>query len=625
MGVNVEGQINDLINKLISEQAEDGSWKYPFETGILTDCCMIILLRTLQLEEDEDLIKSLTRRILNEQYEDGAWRLFLDEERGNISLTVSSYYALQISGYVDRDNPKLLQAKKFIIENGGIDSVNMFTKVLLSLTGQKEWEVLFPIPVEAVLLPKSFPVNFFDISVFGRANIAPLLILADSKFVIKPLPSTNLNDLFIGESKNRLEEEMEENRSIIDFIEHGIKEIEEWHNDLHGKAIEYLEDYMNQHTEADGTLYSYFSATFYMIYAFLARGKSKNDPKIIKAISGLKSMICVINGNYHCQYTTANVWNTSLLSDAIQNAGVPTSHPTIIKATEYLLKRQHNKFGDWKIHSPGTLPGGWGFSNINTINPDIDDTSASLRSLSRLIHTQPIYQQSWNRGIQWILSMQNDDGGWASFERNVDNPLLNFLPYGEGLLMDASSTDLTGRTLEFLGIYTDIRKDHPQIKKAKKWLFARQNKEGSWDSRWGIYFIYGTWTAVLGLLAVNISSDHPAIVRAKNWLTRIQNDDGGWGESCRSDIAKKYVALNKSTLTHTAWALDALITISDKETPTIRKGINFLIKEADIKERDNAYPAGQGLGGQFYIHYHSYQYVWPLITLVKYNKKFKHE
>lgn len=116
MGVNVEGQINDLINKLISEQAEDGSWKYPFETGILTDCCMIILLRTLQLEEDEDLIKSLTRRILNEQYEDGAWRLFLDEERGNISLTVSSYYALQISGYIDRDNPNLLQAKNSLLK-----------------------------------------------------------------------------------------------------------------------------------------------------------------------------------------------------------------------------------------------------------------------------------------------------------------------------------------------------------------------------------------------------------------------------------------------------------------------------------------------------------------------------
>lgn len=135
----------------------------------------------------------------------------------------------------------------------------------------------------------------------------------------------------------------------------------------------------------------------------------------------------------------------------------------------------------------------------------------------------------WDRGIRWVLSMQNDDGGWAAFEKNVDNPLLNLLPYGEGLLLDASSVDLTGRTLDFLGNYTSIDKDDQQIKKAIKWLVNHQEDDGSWNCRWGIYYIYGTWTAIIGLMAVGIRPNHPSITRAKKWIEHTQNVDGGWG------------------------------------------------------------------------------------------------
>lgn len=225
-------------------------------------------------------------------------------------------------------------------------------------------------------------------------------------------------------------------------------------------AIQQLKQYMLNRIEADGTLYSYFSSTFLMIFSLLSIGYPKNDPIITKAVEGLKSMACQIDGHTHIQYTTANVWNTSLISDALQQAGVSWEEPVIQSANNYLLRRQHYRYGDWMIHNPHSLPGGFGFSHINTINPDVDDTTASLRSIAHLTRHKPENHQAWDRGINWLFSMQNDDGGWAAFEENVDKKILNFIPV-EGakyLLTDPSTADLTGRTLEFYGNFTNLSK-----------------------------------------------------------------------------------------------------------------------------------------------------------------------
>src|SRR5579875_3085840 len=100
-----------LIKTLRGDQSPDGSWNYPFETGISTDAYTIILLRTLEIE-DEELIKGLAARILSRQEKNGAWKIFYDEDEGNLTATVESYYALLYSGYYQKDDPQLKKAKK---------------------------------------------------------------------------------------------------------------------------------------------------------------------------------------------------------------------------------------------------------------------------------------------------------------------------------------------------------------------------------------------------------------------------------------------------------------------------------------------------------------------------------
>ncbi|KON87896.1 squalene-hopene cyclase [Sporosarcina globispora] len=615
--------INYLIAALRKDQTHDGSWNYPFETGISTDAYMIILLRTLEIH-DEKLIQGLAARIISKQEENGAWKIFEDEKDGNATATLEAYYGLLYSGFIQRENPRMKAARKFILEHGGMESVNVFTKIMLSSTGQYPWPESFPIPVEIMLMPLSFPFNFYQFSVYGRVNLAPILILAEKKFSIKTKNSPDLSDLLLTRTGEVQWDIQPEYRSLLSFIKEGAEDLIGLPKQLHSLAMDRAKKYMLERIEPDGTFYSYFSSTFLMIFALLSLGYSKDDPVIKKAVAGLKSLRTDIDGLPHMQYANASVWNTSLISTALQLAGLSPDDPAVRKANAYLLERQQDQFGDWVIHNPNSLPGGWGFSDVNTRNPDIDDTTASLRAIGRTVEGSPINQDAWDRGIHWLLSMQNDDGGWPSFERNTENPLLDFLPIekGEYMFGDPTSADLTGRTLEFLGNYTNLPDHDPAFKNAINWLLNNQEQNGSWYGRWGICYIYGTWAAVTGLIAAGLSTNHSTIRKAADWLYSIQNEDGGWGESCLSDSHKTYVPLNASTLTDTAWALDALIAAEDQPTEGIQKGIDYLLNSIDKNDWTTAYPKGQAMAGSFYIHYHSYRFIFPLMALAHFHWKF---
>ncbi|MCM3571478.1 squalene--hopene cyclase [Neobacillus mesonae] len=611
-------EINRIAKQFVQEQSEDGAWHYPFETGTASDCSMIILLRTLEIN-DEEFIKELVKRIAGKQQKDGSWKLFHDEEKGNLTSTVEAYYALLYSGYRDPKDPEIQAARRFIIEGGGAAEVHMFLKILLALTGQCPWPH-FPINIEVMLLPDSFPINLFDLSVYGRANLIPFLILANTQFRRRTSRSPDLSDLFQKREVHFFTEDQEEEvRSVIKLIKQGIKALK-YHGNLRELTLYRAEKYMLDRIEPDGTFLNYFSSTTLMIYALLARGYSNTHPVITRAVQGLKAMACRIDGKLHSQYTTASVWNTTLINYALQEAGVPYSFSTIQKANQYILSRQHLKYGDWVIHEPNLLPGGWGFADMNTIHPDIDDTTAALRAIRTLAIKQVECRQAWDRGVNWLISMQNNDGGWAAFEKNVNKKVLNLLPIegGKDLLIDPSTVDLTGRTLEFFGNYTHLDHHHPMVKRGIRWLLRQQKSDGSWVGRWGVY-IYGTWAAVTGLIAVGVPANHPAIQKALAWLRKIQNSDGGWGESCKSDIKNCYMPLGESTRTHTAWALDTLISAATSVTPEIESGAAFLVEQKE-KDWTKSYPKGRGMAGSFYIDYHCYEYVFPLISLAHFQK-----
>lgn len=624
MAQYVKSEIDRLIMQLRSDQQPDGSWLYPFEIGITPDAFMIVLLKALDIQDDE-FMRSLAERITSRQEKNGAWKLFHDEQDGNVSLTIEAYYALLLSGLHQENDKHMEKARQFISTNGGLSEANWITKIMLTLTGQLKWPLIFPIPIEAVLLPPSFPISMYDLSVYARSNFLPILLCSDHKFQMNITSAPNLKTLLSSRSEDPWQEfRCDEGRSFVSTIASGVKNLIGLPSLLHKMAVSGIKRYMLERTEQDGTLYNFFSATFFMIFALLSQGYSKKDPIILKAVEGLRAMSTSIDGQLHIQFTRPEIWNTALINYALQEAGLELDDPSIQKANQYLLARQHIKYGDWRLHNPQTLPGGWGFTDGNTINPDIDDTTAALRAIFPATSQQPYVKNAYNRGLSYVLSTQNDDGGFPAFEKNVDKKWLQLVPIenAEHILIDPSTPDLTGRTLEFIGNFSNRKKHTGTTRRAVKWLLQSQEKNGSWYGRWGICYIYGTWAALTGLRAVGEVSNHPAIQKAAKWLMSIQNEDGGWGESCISDMSKKYIPLGASNLTQTAWAVDALVSISPTPTPVIEKGVAFLIREGQNLNWTNDYPAGQGLPGYVYMHYHSYRFIFPLLTLSHYQNKY---
>ncbi|MDZ5473922.1 squalene--hopene cyclase [Bacillus sp. 31A1R] len=616
---------NKLIQTLEKLQDEDGAWRFCFEGSSMTDAYMIILLRSLKIDDEETLIKTLVERILSRQDRTGAWKQYYDEKSGDLSSTVENYFALLYSGYVSESDENMILAKYFILRNGGIYKVEWLTKAMLALTGQIPWPTIIKlIPIEMMLLPPWSPINMYSIVGYARAHWVPIIISSNKNFSIQNEFTPNLSHL-ISERATDDERLIAETKVIFEKVKEEAKKFVQLPHLMRSESFKRSEKYMLDRIEGNGTLFSYYSSSFFMIYSLLALGYSRNHPVIVDAIKGIKTFLCKIDEQFHIQNSPSTVWDTALITNSLQKAGLSRKHSIINKSVHYLVSRQQTRYGDWVAKNRDAVPGGWGFSHINTLIPDIDDTTAALRSISPFVGYEEKSTLSWEKGVEWLLSMQNQDGGWPAFEKNTENKWFSFVPfrYEDRVLFDPSTADLTGRTLHFLGEFTNLPSYNKQIRRGIKWLKNNQEENGSWYGRWGICYIYGTWAALTGLKACDVSSTDPIIQKAANWLLSIQNSDGGWGESCSSDMKLKYVPLYASTPSQTAWALDALIAVHEKPTPEIQKGIRFLMTSLYKNNWTVEYPTGAGLPGGFYVRYHSYNYIWPLLTLSNYLDKYE--
>lgn len=615
--------IRQLTDFLIHQQQADGTWRFCFENGTIIDAYTIILLRTLAYQ-DEELIQQLHYRIIKEQHPDGYWTLYKDEEYGNLAATIDNVLALLFSGYSRLDDQHIVKAQHYILAQGGLKSTKgLLSKTILAITGQLPWpDSISSIPLEIVLLPTISPVNLFSFSGYSRIHLIPMLIMARLDYRVQS--NVDLTG-FILNGTDRIEhEELPiEFFQMQDSVYTGCSRL--IGSALNEIAKEKAEAFMLDRIEEDGTLYSYASSTILMVFALLALGYDPQHTRIRKAVEGLLQMRDISASNtVTMQNSPSTIWDTALISYALQQANVPHHHPAIDQANAYLLRMQQHKKGDWSVHNPKADPGGWGFSESNTINPDIDDTTAALRAIYKASQHDERCSKASALGLDWLLSMQNNDGGWPAFEKNVDNKMLTWLALdgAKAAAIDPSTADLTGRTLEYLGSYTALDQDHRSIKRGVNWIENNQETDGSWYGKWGICYIYGTWAALTGLMAAGVSARRKTVLRAVDWLLSIQNPDGGWGESCESDRHMRYIPLHESTPSQTAWALDALISVHEQPTPEIIKGIKRLMTLINENDWQTIYPTGAGLPGNFYVHYHSYRYIYPLLALSHYKKKY---
>ncbi|HSU91305.1 MAG TPA: prenyltransferase/squalene oxidase repeat-containing protein, partial [Sporolactobacillaceae bacterium] len=230
--------------------------------------------------------------------------------------------------------------------------------------------------------------------------------------------------------------------------------------------------------------------------------------------------------------------------------------------------------------------------------------------------------RSIRAGANWVMGMQSRDGGFAAFDADQTATWLNHVPLADvEAVVDPSCADLTGRVLEMMAS-VGYRADHPVATRAIEWLKRNQSADGGWRGRWGINFIYGTFSALSGLRAIGVDINQPWIKRAVNWLKSKQNPDGGWGESPLSDKDPAWHGRGTSTASQTAWALIGLIAGEDGLSEHAMRGAQWLSEQ---QNDDGAWTemesTGNGFPNHFYLRYHMYPHYFPLMALGRFRRR----
>jgi squalene-hopene/tetraprenyl-beta-curcumene cyclase len=316
------------------------------------------------------------------------------------------------------------------------------------------------------------------------------------------------------------------------------------------------------------------------------------------------------------------VWDTAYAVYALAESGVSATDPRLVQPSEWMLKKQVTRRGDWCVKNRKAAPAGWYFEFNNEFYPDVDDSAQVLLALSRVKTTNESYQtKSVQRAIEWILSMQCKNGGWASFDKDNDRMVFQQIPFADhNAMLDPATVDITGRVLDCLAAYGYSMKDQP-VRRAVEFLKREQEPDGSWFGRWGVNYIYGTMLVLRGLEAVGVDYHEPCVQQAAEWLRMMQNPDGGWGELCGSYDDPNTKGVGPSTASQTAWAVMGLLAASDTRSDSLQQGVAYLLK---TQRKDGSWDeqlyTGTGFPRVFYLEYTMYRQYFPLLALTFYTK-----
>ncbi len=217
--------------------------------------------------------------------------------------------------------------------------------------------------------------------------------------------------------------------------------------------------------------------------------------------------------------------------------------------------------------------------------------------------------------------MQGSDGGWGSFDIDNNFHYLNDIPFADhGALLDPSTSDLTGRCVELFSLL-GYRRGFPPLDRALRFLRKEQEPCGAWFGRWGVNYIYGTWSVLIGLRQLGEDMSRPYVRKAVAWLVSRQNADGGWGESCRSYEDPSFAGSGKSTASQTAWALLALMAAGEVRSEPVRRGVGYLLeRQEEDGGWDETLYTGTGFPRVFFLRYHGYSQIFPLWALGVYRR-----
>jgi squalene-hopene/tetraprenyl-beta-curcumene cyclase len=602
----------DALTRL---QRPDGHFVFELEADATIPAEYVLLEHFLD-RIDEPLQRKIGVYLRSRQGEHGGWPLFQDGAF-NISCSVKAYFALKAIGD-DPDAPHMRRAREAILEAGGAERTNVFTRAQLALFGQVPWRAVPVMPLEIMHLPLWFPFHLSKVSYWSRTVIVPLLVLMGLRPQAANPRQVHIRELFRTPPDQVRDYIRGPYRSGwgrffkgVDLVLRPAERLfpKRSRQSAVGKAVAYVSERLN----GDDGLGAIYPAMANSVMMFHTLGYPPDHPRAAIAWAGVRKLLVIEEDRAYCQPCLSPVWDTGLAGHALAEAGVSTD-----TACDWLIPNQINDVvGDWAVRRPGLRPGGWAFQYANPHFPDVDDTAVVGMLLHR--NGDPRFADSIDRAREWVIGMQSSDGGWGAFEPENTHHYLNHIPFADhGALLDPPTADVSARCVSFLA-QIGMPAGDPVMEKALAYLRREQEADGSWFGRWGTNYIYGTWSVLCALNAAGVPPEDPAMARAVAWLASTQREDGGWGEDEESYADAPRGRYKESTPSQTAWAVLGLMAAGATEHPAVARGIAHLTatQRADGEWTELPYTA-VGFPRVFYLRYHGYRLYFPLLALARY-------
>ena len=620
----LDRSIDIAANALLGLQRDDGHWVFELEADATIPAEYVLLRHYLGEPVDsviEAKIASYLRRI---QGDHGGWPLFRDGAF-DMSASVKAYFALKMIGD-PTDAAHMARAREAIRSRGGAARSNVFTRIMLALFGIVPWRAVPVMPVEIMLLPRWFPIHLEKISYWSRTVIVPLLVLQALKPRARNPSGVSIDELFLDapQTVGAAPKAPQQKAAWFWFfraVDIVLRAAEPWFPAQSRKrAIERAVEWVSERLNGEDGLGAIFPAMANSVMMFDALGHEESDPRRAIARKSIQKLLIVHEQEGYCQPCVSPIWDTALTCHALLEVGGNTIQKHVCKGLEWLLPKQILTVrGDWTARRPHLRPGGWAFQYANPHYPDVDDTAVVVMAMDRAGTGQ--FAASIARAREWIVGMQSRNGGWGAFDTDNEFYYLNNIPFADhGALLDPPTEDVTARCVSMLVQIGDGAESSAIVERALDYLRRTQMPDGSWYGRWGMNYIYGTWSVLCALNAAGMDHAAPELRKAVAWLVRIQNSDGGWGEDGASyKLDYRGYEQAPSTASQTAWALLGLMAAGEIEHLAVERGIEYLLRrQGEEGFWDEPRYTATGFPRVFYLRYHGYAKFFPLWALARY-------
>lgn len=642
-------------------QEKDGNWSGDYGGPLFLLPGLIIVSYITKSPFHAAYQVLMIQYMLNHQNEDGGWGMHI-EGHSTMFGTVMQYIALRLLGE-NQNSPAMKQAKRWIKQHGGAINIPSWGKFYLSILGVYEWEGCNTLMPEMWLLPKNWPVHPSKYWCHARMVYLPMSYCFGVKLKaardeitasllseiyvenyeeinwIKARNSVSPTDVFVSPSP------------LLHFFYTALNYYENFvSKNMRAKALAFVRSYIE--AEDQQTNYINIGPVNQIINSLAVwHFSGKESVAFQQHVKRWEDYLWVAEDGIKMNgYNGSQLWDTAFATQALLSSNVAQHFESVLmKADEYISGHQLSEEPYKHLHFyRHTSIGGWPFSTLQHGWPITDCTAEGLKSclhlrdywLKNYADTEKIksknYLQTYHlfQAVDLLLSFQNKDGGWATYELQRAPAWSEWLNPSEvfgKIMTDYSWTECTSACMQALHQFQiqfpnyKFQEIQTALQKGKQFILSRQKNDGSWEGAWAVCFTYGTWFGVEALIASGskgYSEDEP-LQKACNFLVEKQDKNGSWGESYRSCVEKKYVPHSHPQIVNTAWAMMSLIDSNYPNREVIDKAAYFLMK---TQKKNGSWPQG-GISGVFNLNcmitYSNYKNIFPLWALGKYLRYIK--